>query len=207
MTWEMAFLNWINENLHGSEFWNTLLRYITALGDGGFIWFTIGIILICIKKTRVCGITLIAGMMIVSGLNNYVVKLIVQRPRPIDVVGGENLRVFAESVFTPIFTIGSTKFFGIPHGYSFMSGHTVSSCLSATILFLFNKKIGIPAMILGATIALSRLYFGVHYPTDVIFGSLFGVGGAFLTVFVSKKIVASIQKKKASRTNSSALAQ
>ncbi len=207
MSWEMAFLNWINENLHGSEFWNVLLRYITALGDGGFIWFTIGIILICIKKTRVCGITLIAGMMVISGLNNYVVTLIVQRARPIDAIGGENLRLFAESVFAPIFTIGSKGFFGIPHGYSFMSGHTVSSCLSATILFLFNKKIGIPAIILGATIALSRLYFGVHYPTDVIFGALFGVAGAFLTVFVSRKIVASIQKKKADKIQASKLAQ
>lgn len=206
MTWEMAFLNWINENLHGSEFFNVLLRYITALGDGGFVWFLIGIILIFIKKTRVWGLTMLAGMIVVSGLNNYVIKLIVQRPRPMDIVGGEALRTFAESVFSPIISIGSVRVFGIPTGYSFMSGHTVSSCLSATILFSFNKRLGIPAIILGSLIALSRLYFGVHYPTDVIFGALFGIGGGILTVFVSNKIVASIQKKKALRSSSSPIA-
>ncbi len=203
MTWELDFLNWINESLHGWEFLNVLLRYITALGDGGFIWFVLGIVLVCIKKTRVCGLTMLAGMIVISGLNNYVVKLIVQRLRPMDVAGGEELRAFAESVFTPIFTIGGKGFFGIPTGYSFMSGHTVSSCLSATILFLYNKKIGIPAIILGATIALSRLYFGVHYPTDVLCGAAFGIGGAFLVTFVSRKIVTSIEKKKSLKTTSS----
>lgn len=204
MTWELEFLNWINESLHGWEFLNFLLRYITALGDGGFIWFAIGITLICIKKTRVCGLTMLAGMIVISGLNNYVVKLLVQRLRPIDVAGGEELRLFAEAAFTPLFTIGGKAFFGIPHGYSFMSGHTVSSCLSATILFMYNKKIGIPAIVLGVIIALSRLYFGVHYPTDVFFGALFGIGGAILVVYLSKKIVRAIDaKKKLPSTNPS----
>ncbi len=203
MTWELAFLNWINEFLHGWDFLNVLLRYITALGDGGFIWFAIGIVLVCIKKTRACGLTMLAGMIVVSGLNNYVVKLIVQRPRPIDVAGGEQLRAFAESVFTPIFSIGGKGFFGIPTGYAFMSGHTVSSCLSASILFMYNKKIGIPAIVLGSLIALSRLYFGVHYPTDVLCGALFGIGGAFLVVFLSKKIVRSIEKKESLKSTPS----
>ena len=37
------------------------------------------------------------------------------------------------------------------------------------------KRYGIPAIVLASLIALSRLYVGVHYPSDVLFGMIDGI--------------------------------
>ena len=50
-----------------------------------------------------------------------------------------------------------------------------------------KDKIGIPAVILAALIAFSRLYIGVHYPTDVLFGILIGIFSAYMAVIIYKK--------------------
>ncbi|MEQ8196949.1 MAG: phosphatase PAP2 family protein, partial [Clostridiaceae bacterium] len=61
------------------------------------------------------------------------------------------------------------------YDYSFPSGHTGSSFAAAVIFFLtLPKKYGIPAMVLAFLIGLSRLYLGVHYPSDVISGAIIG---------------------------------
>ena len=54
-----------------------------------------------------------------------------------------------------------------------------------------DRKKGIPAVILAALIAVSRLYLTVHYPTDVLasllLGSLYGVIGYFVTKLIMKR--------------------
>jgi undecaprenyl-diphosphatase len=69
-----------------------------------------------------------------------------------------------------------------PLDYSFPSGHTMSSFAAAMVLFLTNKKIGIPALILAAFISLSRLYLYVHFPTDVLAGAVLGILFAHLSI-------------------------
>ncbi|MBE6975271.1 MAG: phosphatase PAP2 family protein, partial [Ruminococcaceae bacterium] len=58
---------------------------------------------------------------------------------------------------------------------SFPSGHTIASFEGATVLMLYNKKWGIPAMLLAAAIGFSRLYLYIHYPTDVLCSVVLGV--------------------------------
>lgn len=81
-----------------------------------------------------------------------------------------------------------------PGEFSFPSGHTSSSFAAAVVLFmLLPKKEGVPAMILAFLIGISRLYVGVHYPTDVlggmVMGTLLAIGAVKLVEFVEKKIV------------------
>lgn len=59
--------------------------------------------------------------------------------------------------------------------FSFPSGHTFASFAAATALFLHHKKVGIAAYILAVIIAFSRLYFYVHFPTDVAAGMILGI--------------------------------
>ena len=63
----------------------------------------------------------------------------------------------------------------IPGDYSFPSGHSMVSFACAVILFHYDRRIGIPALFLAGAIALSRLYVYVHFPTDVLLGTLIGI--------------------------------
>jgi len=55
------------------------------------------------------------------------------------------------------------------------------------------RKIGIPAVILAVLIAFSRLWHGVHWPTDVIFGAIFAItvtiGLFYLLRFLEPKVM------------------
>ncbi len=86
-----------------------------------------------------------------------------------------------------------------PHDFSFPSGHTAASFEAATVIFLHNKKLGIPALILASLIAFSRLYLYVHYPTDVIFGLILGVALGFLGKFLVGKGCSLYEAKKAAK--------
>ena len=62
-----------------------------------------------------------------------------------------------------------------PHGHSFPSGHTASGVAAAYALWLQNRKLGAPALVLAAFIAFTRLYLYVHFPTDVLGGAVLGI--------------------------------
>ena len=69
------------------------------------------------------------------------------------------------------------------HDFSFPSGHTACSFAAAwTIFRTAPRRYGTTALVLAALIALSRLYVGVHYPTDVLGGLIVGVAAAELAV-------------------------
>ena len=63
-----------------------------------------------------------------------------------------------------------------PSEYSFPSGHTASSFAAASVFYRhLPKQLGIPSVVLAGIIGFSRLYVGVHYPTDVIAGVIMGI--------------------------------
>ena len=84
-----------------------------------------------------------------------------------------------------------------PSEFSFPSGHAGSSFASAFVLYRkLPKKYGIWAIILAALISFSRLYVGVHYPTDVLAGILVGMGCSYLGEWVVLQIEKRRLKKK-----------
>lgn len=72
---------------------------------------------------------------------------------------------------------------------SMPSGHTANAFNVATSLTLFYPKwyVAIPAYAWASGVAYSRMYLGVHYPSDVIAGALVGGGTAWLTYYLNKK--------------------
>ena len=97
-----------------------------------------------------------------TGLNG-VVKNIAQVPRPFD------------KGITPVRQETAT-------GYSFPSGHTQNFATVSTFFAIKFKKqwFTILVSILIAMVAFSRLYLGVHYPSDVLVGMISGIFMAFL---------------------------
>lgn len=91
----------------------------------------------------------------------YLIKVIVKRPRP-----------FIKNVnIVPVYRA---------QNYSFPSGHTSSTFATATALSIAYPKwyVIAPAYFWAGTIGYSRMYLGVHYPTDVLGGIAVGGGSA-----------------------------
>lgn len=208
--WELEFLSWLNINAHGSTFVNYLFYFITVLGDSGIIFILLGLAFLIFKKTRRCGIYLLVSLLVVALIgNNIIIKHAFQRARPfyeqtISNYGfAEHYKTFIEQMF-PAKTF--LDFGAIPDSYSFVSGHTVGAFVSATIVFMFFKKTGIGLYIFATLIGFSRLFFAVHYPTDVIFGAIYAtvasVGMFYLLKYLEPKvlkIINNIKEKKASK--------
>lgn len=170
---EASIILWIQENLRGAL--DGLWLFITHLGDEGILWIILGIILLFWKKTRPIGLTMLISLLFDFLMINVTLKDLIARPRPFVV----------NEAITPLITDVS------PYR-SFPSGHSGGSFAAMFSLYRWvPKKVGVPALILAALVALSRLYVGVHYPTDILAGCVVGfmcsVWAYYLVRFVSKK--------------------
>ena len=80
------------------------------------------------------------------------------------------------------------------HDYSFPSGHSSASFAAAVSIFMWRKKEGSAALVLAALIAFSRLYFTVHYPTDVLVGTITGALYGVAAYFIVKALINKVPK-------------
>lgn len=185
---EANIILWIQENLR-VEALNPIVTAITSLGNGGIFWIILTVLLLLFKKTRKIGLCCALGLIFDLLVVNITIKPLVGRIRPY---------VTLESILP----LGH-----LPGDHSFPSGHSAGSFAAAWALFRSAKKRwGVPALVLAALISLSRLYVGVHYPTDVIGGVIIGILagelGARCGKALWKKILRSVkrgQKRKKAR--------
>ena len=143
------------------------MKIVTFLGNGGWFWILCAVVLLAIPKTRKTGYAAVLSLIFGVIVTNLLLKNIVARPRP-----------FAEiEALIPLIAK--------PTDFSFPSGHTTASFAVALVMLrMLPKKIGIPAVVLAALVAFSRLYLGVHYPTDVLTGFVIALVGSMLSVWI-----------------------
>lgn len=160
MNLDAAIVLFFQENLR-SALLDPIMLFVTTIGEVGAVWLLTGLVLLLFKKTRRGGLVMLLSLLLGFVLNNLIIKNLVQRPRPY--------------VSWP--EISSAV--GAVSEWSFASGHATSSFACATALALCFGKKGALAYILAVLIAVSRVYIGVHYPTDILAGAVIGALCAF----------------------------
>jgi len=155
MNFDFLILDFIQEYIKNPVF-DFIMPKVTVLGNAGIIWIITAIVLLLIPKYRKSGAALATGLVACLLLGNIVLKPLVARVRPFDVIEGVKLLIAA------------------PTDFSFPSGHTYSSVVGASVLTMADKRFGYVAIPLAVIIAFSRLYLYVHYPTDILGGIILG---------------------------------
>ena len=136
----------------------------------------VGVIVLSIKggrRGRICSMTLIVGIILADYTSAQILKPFFQRLRP------------SHELIDEIRLLVSRG-----GKYGFVSSHAANMYAAATILGYFysqHKKIFFTIAVL---VAYSRVYVGVHYPGDILFGGLlgYGLGWMVLTFWVMIKI-------------------
>ena len=142
-----------------------LMEFFTRIGEGGLCWIIVSIVLALIPRTRKCGLSMMAAMALTFVVGNLFLKNVIARPRPCAVDTSVKLLI------------------PFPSEYSFPSGHTSNGFTAAVTILLHYPRAGVAALIGAGIIAFSRMYFFVHYPTDILGGILLGTLDACLILF------------------------
>ena len=167
---DSSILMWIQDNLR-TDFLNPIVNVITRLGDKGILWIAVTLALLAFRKTRRMGVFCMVSMVIGLIVTNLIIKNWVARVRPYVLIEGLECLV------------------GVQKDFSFPSGHTTNSLACAWVLFkMAPRKWGVTALVVAILISLSRLYVGVHYPTDVLGGAVIGLGSACLALWLVPKL-------------------
>lgn len=183
---EIQILHWF-ETLH-NPITNPIFYVITTLGNAGWFWIVLAVLMLTVlpKKYKKAGLTMAIALILSLIFCNGIMKHLWARPRAFWVVG-QNFVVGNE--FENLYGI-----FNSIHDYSFPSGHSSASFAAAVSIFMWRKKEGSAALVLAALIAFSRLYFTVHYPTDVLVGTITGALYGVAAYFIGKALMNKVPK-------------
>ena len=148
------------------------MKGYTQLGNTGMLFIVLGLILLLFRPTRKAGFSALCAMLIGLVVVNFTIKPLVARERPWLVI-----RDFVNLVPEK-------------DPNSFPSGHTnaafafaLAVCMSAP-----RRWMKVAAVCAAAVMGLSRLYVGVHFPSDVLAGALVGSLCGLAGAWVVKKV-------------------
>lgn len=168
MTWEVQFLLWIQDYLVNG-FLTPCMRLITTLGNSGFIWIVFVVYFMFIKKDKKQAKVMVIALLLNLLVTNVIVKNLVSRTRPFDIYPYVDLLI------------------NKPTDFSFPSGHTSASFACAMVIAHYYPKWRIPVIGFASLMAISRLYFFVHFPTDIIGGILIGMCMAYFAISLEQE--------------------
>ena len=168
-----AVLLWIQETLRCALLDPILIGY-THMGDVGLLWIALSLLLLAFRPTRKAGMLGLLALLIGMLCTNVVLKHLVGRARPWHTVAG----------LVPLIAENDPN--------SFPSGHTCAAFAAAgawcrTLPRRWMKR---AAVALAALMGFSRLYVGVHFPSDVLAGLCVGLLSSALAWLLWRRFTA-----------------
>ena len=169
LTLDGAFLLWLQDLR--TPILNALFSFYTQLGNAGLVWIVLSAVLLLHPRTRKAGFWALIAMLFGLLVTNVLLKHLVARTRPWLVVEGLTALVDERD----------------PN--SFPSGHTCAAfaCCLTWARFAARRWGKVLCLALAVLMGLSRLYVGVHFPSDVIAGCAVGCLCALLAWAVQGK--------------------
>ncbi|MHB1389659.1 MAG: phosphatase PAP2 family protein [Thermoleophilia bacterium] len=134
-------------------------------GNWGLLWLVVGAALWRSNAVAVAGVFLLMPLFIyLTLLVNFIIKLNLKRSRPAS----------GEAALKPLV--------GMPLSYSFPSSHAAMSFAAAVFMTHFRPDLWPLFYGLALVMSWTRVYVGVHYPSDVLAGMAVGwiTGMAFM---------------------------
>ncbi|MBR6796674.1 MAG: phosphatase PAP2 family protein [Clostridia bacterium] len=180
-----GFLQSALQSLHTDGFfgklWDSFFMVCTLLGEEVVFIFAVLYIYWCYNKRL--GESMMLSLYSSAALNG-IIKDLVRRPRP-----------FANGNYSVRYveTQGLVDTVSLKESYSFPSGHSmnVASMTSAIAIGEKGKKHGrawlLVCLVCIPLVMLSRVYLGVHYPTDTLMGAALGVAIPFFIIYAYDK--------------------
>lgn len=169
MVWEFQLITLLQQ--HGSPFLDAMWSFVSFFGEEIIMVGIIGFLYWCYNKDFA---KYLGYSMLTSIVFNGLAKNIISRERPFQ---SHDWNIENKKPSTA-------------GGYSFPSGHSQgsSSLFVSMAIWLKKRWMTVIAIVIPLLVAFSRLYLGVHFPTDVIAGLALGVGFSFLCYWLYNKV-------------------
>lgn len=188
-----------------------VMKAITMFGEGGYFWIACCLLMIIFKKTRRLGIICSISLAFTFLCCNVVIKPLVDRTRPWVTFSAVNAMLpppgdasfpsgHSANAMGPAWALYIST---LPERIRIRNEEngtvrTIRSYDNVPSLGWggagadprFAHCLGIAAVVLGILIGISRLYLGMHYPSDVVCGLLLGMICATIVHAVIKKVEA-----------------
>ena len=160
-----------------NEWLSKVARIISYFGDHGYFFIGMILLFLVFRKTRKTGLLLAIGFIIGVVINNMLLKNFIARPRPYDQV---------EEYYCMWKTFSNVKM----DSFSFPSGHTcMATVFGVGLFFSMNKKYSWSFLLIPVLMGWSRIALFVHYPSDVLFGMIFGTISIIAAYFLHKLLL------------------
>jgi len=185
---DTALFHFVNGTL-ANPFFDWLMPFLSGNGVPWLPAVVIAVPAILIwgsARLKICALLMVLVVSLGDPLVVGTLKDAVSRHRPF--VTLPDARLFGEAGKGYVAPLPDGSLPSTANHHSFPSAHSANWFAMATVAFLFYRRSARFMVPLAAAVAFSRVYNGVHYPTDVLAGAIIGAGCAIAMVVAAQGI-------------------